>query len=592
LIFKSDFFLKKEHPLSSFLEAKGRISSLKILIFLVAVVLFVQFVSAETETERQASLKEQIPIKVAILPLNIHSGENLSYMQEGLLDMLSSRVELGGRVAVLEKGDVKKAFAQVSGEMDSQSARKLGQELGADFVVFGSLTKLGDSASLDLKVVEVKGEKTGAPVFVQAKKMEEIIARVDDVARQVDEKVLGYPLSPAVAEKPAGGPKETAATPTAPPPGIRAVGPAKAEKGGEAPKEVAAIPAAPPPGLQPVTPPARTERGPVPGETWRSQPFPFYVKGMVVGDVDGDGRNEVVLIQERSLSIYRYEKEFKLLKKIEGNRIDNYLAVDVGDVRKDGRPQIFVTNLQADHLSSFVVAYQEGNYQIIAKDLDWFLRVVDWGEKGKLLLGQRKGVKAAWQGPIYELGWDGKGYKEIRKADLPKGPSIYGFTPFLHEGKMAFIFIDSDFRMKAMDQRGKVTWRGRDTYGSDNTFRVKEIPTDPYAEGDEFAFVNVRVISQGDEIVVIRNKSLIGDFFKRQKFYSGGEVQRLVWNGAMLMESWKSQEIPGYLADFQIQDIIGDQGKELVVAVNLPKESVLSFEKSSALMISRLRGSQ
>ena len=131
--------------------------------------------------------------------------------------MLSSRVELSGRVVVLEKGVVKKALDQVSGEMDSETARKLGQELGADFVVFGSLTKLGDSASLDLKVVEVKGEKPGVPVFVQAKKMEEVIARVDDIARKVDEKVLGYPLSPPVAEKPSRSPKETAAIPIGPP---------------------------------------------------------------------------------------------------------------------------------------------------------------------------------------------------------------------------------------------------------------------------------------------------------------------------------------------------------------------------------------
>jgi hypothetical protein len=219
--------------------------------------------------------------------------------------------------------------------------------------------------------------------------------------------------------------------------------------------------------------------------------------------------------------------------------------------------------------------------------------VVYWEYKGKVLLGQKKGNSAGWQGPIYELGWDGKGYKEIRKADLPKGPTIYGFTPFTHDGKTAFIFIDdSDFRMKAIDQRGKVIWRSRDTYGSDNGFRVKEVPTFTYAEGDEFVFVNVRVISQGEEILVIRNKSPVGQIFKRQKYYSGGEVQRLVWNGAMLMENWKSQEIPGYLVDFQIQDIIGDQGKELIVAVNLPKESMLSFEKNSALMVSRLQGIQ
>ena len=88
---------------------------------------------------------------MAILPVTVHSSENLGYMQEGLLDMLSSRVELEGRVSVLEKGAVKKALGQTPGEIDTEQARKLGQMLEADFVVYGSLTKLGDSASLDLK---------------------------------------------------------------------------------------------------------------------------------------------------------------------------------------------------------------------------------------------------------------------------------------------------------------------------------------------------------------------------------------------------------------------------------------------------------
>jgi TolB-like protein len=521
---------------------------------------FIPFALAQAVGERQTSLKEQIPLKVAILPVSIHSPEDLTYIREGLVDMLSSRVELSGRVAVLEKGVVKKALDQFSGEMDSETARKLGQELDADFVVFGSLTKLGDSASLDLKVLEVKGEKPGVSVFVQAKKMDEVIARVDDIARKVDEKVLGYALSPPVAEKIA-----------------------------EAPKETVVIPAAPPV-LRPAVP-ATPEKSAIAAGTWKSQTVPFQVKGMAIGDVDGDGRNEVVLIEERKLWIYRFEKELKLLKKIEGGRFDKYLAVDVGDLQKEGKAAIFVTNLQGDRLSSFVVAYRDGDFRIISKGLDWFLRVVDWGEKGKVLLGQSKGIKAGWEGPLYELGWDGKGYKEIRRAEVPKGPTIYGFAPFVFDGKMAYSFIDADLRLKAMDQKGKVIWKSASTFGSDNGFQAKPMPnTFGYDEGDQLAYVNVRVISRGEELFIIRNKSPTGEFLKRARYYSAGEVLRLVWSGAMFLESWKSSELPGYVVDFQIQDLAGSREKELVVAVNLPKDSILSMQKNSALMVTRLQG--
>jgi len=520
---------------------------------------FVSYAFGQAVQAPQAAAKPQSPFKVAILPVAIHSPEDLSYMKEGLLDMLSSRVELNGRVVVLEKGSVKKALAGTAEEVDSAAARNLGQVLGADFVVFGSLTKLGDSASLDLKVVEVKGEKSAAGVYVQAKKMEEVIARVDELARRVDEKILGYPLTPPVAEKPVEKPKEVAALPSPP---------------------------VPPTASRTVSPPS-TSRVTVAGEQWRSQAIPFRVVGMDIGDIDGDGRNEVILIEERKVWIYRWDGELKVIKMIEGEKFDRYLAVDVVDAKKNGRAEIFVTNFQKDRLSSLVVAYSDGDFKVVSSGLDWFFRAVDWGEKGKILCSQKKGTEEGFSGPIYEFGWDGKKYKDMRKAKIPKGINLYGFAPFAHDGKTDFVYIDSDFKLKMMNEKGKVTWRSRDDYASDNRFQFKYL--DVLANRpDEFAFVNVRVIAKGEDIFIIRNMSAIGEIFARAKYYNRGEVKRLAWTGAVFMETWRSQEISGYLADFQYQERKQDQAKELIVAVNLPKESILSMDASSALMVSRV----
>jgi len=534
---------KGKYFLPSRLKTPGWSSSLKSFIFIILALLSVSLVSAQT------------PLKVAILPVDIHSPEKLDYMREGLMEMLSTRVDLSGRVSVLEKGVVRKALAQIPGEMDTEGAKKLGQDLGVDFVVFGSLTKLGDSASLDLKVVQVKGDKPVAPVFTQAKRMEEIINRVDDLARMIDEQILGYPLKPAVAEK-----KEPV------------------EEAGE----VAGLPRLPG-GFRPL------KGGKATAEFWQSQPFPFQIKGMAIGDVDGDGRNEVALIAERTLWIYRWEGEFKLLKKMEGGKLDSYLAVDMADMNKDGKAEIFVTNLQNDRLSSFAVAFRDGEFRVGDSGLDWFLRVVDWGEKGKVLLGQKKGADKGFLWPIYELGWNGKKYKEIRKANLPEGVTVYGFTPLTMEGKNLYLFIDSQFKLKVVDEKGKMLWKSQDSYGTDNLFRAKPMPSGMgYTEGDDLAFVNVRIIPQGKEILILRNISPVGQLFKRTKYYTGGQVQALVWTGAVFMESWKSQEIPGYLSDFQLQNFVSGQGRELVVAVNLPRESMLSTEQRSALMVSRV----
>jgi hypothetical protein len=228
------------------------------------------------------------------------------------------------------------------------------------------------------------------------------------------------------------------------------------------------------------------------------------------------------------------------------------------------------------------VAHSDGNFKAVSSGLDWFFRAVEWGEKGKVLFSQKMGTDEGFSGPIYEFGWDGKKYKDMGKAKIPKGINLYGFTPFSHDGKTDFVYIDSDFTLKMVDEKGKVIWRSKDDYGSDNRFQFKDINV--YANTpDEFAFVNVRVIAKGEEIFIIRNISAIGQIFARAQYYTKGELKRLTWTGAMFMETWRSQEISGYLADFQYQERKQDQAKELIVAVNLA-----STEGSGALMVGRV----
>ena len=366
-------------------DRRRKQSSLKSLIFLIAIFI-VPLAFAQSPVELKSPPEIKAPYKVAIIPVKIHSPENLGFLREGLVDMLSSRVELEGRVTVLEKGPVQKAFDQVSGEINGETAKKIGQLLEADFVVFGSLTKLGDSASLDLKIVGVKEEKPGFSVFIQARKMEEIVASVDQLARQIDEKILGYPLKPQVAAKPSGDGERNNR-------GIFHTGDTGRTRTDEG---------------------ARS-RGT--GEFWQSQPFPFYIKGMAVGDVDGDGRNEVVLISERKLHIYRWDGEFKRVWEKEGGRLDSYLAVDVADMDKDGKAEIFVTNIQGDRLASFVVAFKDGSFR------NGFLRPVLVFESGGMG-GKRKGFAGTIQRGYVKVSsgrftnWGGM-ERPIRKSARP-----------------------------------------------------------------------------------------------------------------------------------------------------------------------------
>ena len=55
---------------------------------------------------------------------------------------------------MLDKALVQKALANFSGPIDETRALEVGKKLGADQVIFGSLTMAGAGASIDLRVID------------------------------------------------------------------------------------------------------------------------------------------------------------------------------------------------------------------------------------------------------------------------------------------------------------------------------------------------------------------------------------------------------------------------------------------------------
>ena len=55
--------------------------------------------------------------------------------------------------------------------------------------------------------------------------------------------------------------------------------------------------------------------------------------------------------------------------------------------------------------------------------------------------------------------------------------------------------------------------------------------------------------------------------------YEKGEIQGLVWEEDGLMANWRTREIKGYIADYQVKDVENDGNDELVVAVSAPMQT-------------------
>jgi len=149
-------------------------------------------------------------VRVALLPVVVHSIEQTDYLQRGISDMLGTRLEQNAALSVVRVQDAAKAT------LDPEVARRAAQAAGAAFAVFGSFTQFGEGASLDLRCVSVQGggADDARSIFVQSGSIGEIIPRLDEVA----DRVARYVVSPAAAAPPvAAGPGAIAPrTPAAP----------------------------------------------------------------------------------------------------------------------------------------------------------------------------------------------------------------------------------------------------------------------------------------------------------------------------------------------------------------------------------------
>ncbi|MGA2467544.1 MAG: hypothetical protein ABSH06_24765, partial [Thermodesulfobacteriota bacterium] len=130
--------------------------------------------------------------KVAILPFLIHSQENLDYLREGIYDILLSRITVEGKIVVVERSIVEQAlYEERPMRLDEAAATKIGMRVGADYIVLGSLTKIGDYISLDARLISITEDKPPLGVYTQHKGIDDVMVKIGDFAQDIGYKILG-----------------------------------------------------------------------------------------------------------------------------------------------------------------------------------------------------------------------------------------------------------------------------------------------------------------------------------------------------------------------------------------------------------------
>ncbi len=525
------------------------------------------------------SAAEQVQ-KVAILPFQMNAPEDLNYLREGIMDMLASRLAWEGKVEVIEKQAVKDALAGHQGPLNESAAREVGSKLGVDYVLFGSLTVFGESVSIDAKMVGLKEDNPPVTVYAQTKGLSEVIPRINDFAQEINNKIFGRGTA-AVASTPAQ-PRFSKAHPETIMSGP-AVGPSRSDDTGS---------------FISLQSTATSD-----SDLFRSQRLKFPVNGMDVGDLDGDGRPEIVLISNfKEVLVYQWDQG-RLNKRgsFRGSVRDRLVWVCVLDANYDGKKEIYVSNLRGQRLSSYVLEWQGEQLKELASELEWYFNRLTVPGKDTILLGQKKNPVDIFAPGVYRLQFAGGAYEPLEGVSVPPDVNIFDFAQgdLDEDGKAETVFIGTreglEERLYVVDDDGTRLWKSREYYGATSNI-LEGAPPDPTHYPGSGATVEDEVETyyipsplllvdlNNDkrlEILANRNVSLTSRVLSRIRNFSDGEIQSLFWTGDDLLTQWKTRPLRGMVVSYRLADMDGDGQDEMVAAVVLEKQT---FKKTKSMI--------
>jgi len=519
---------------------------------------------------------------VAVLPFSVHSAENIDYVRQGIGDMLASRISVSGKLEVIGKDSLSEALKIIVGrEFTPADAYAFGKKVNADFVIWGSISKIGNSLSIDGKMIDIAANKPALNITAQCPSMDEVIPKITDFAQRITTHILG--TSPqTVSDQPVAAKEVIVPIPPSPQTAREAEiisGMGGGRKGTfTSSVNLDFINAA-----QPLN--RKT--------FWKSQQFANEFRGIDIGDVNGDGLNETVMIDPHNVFVYQKKgNEFRLIQQIPGKAYNNYISLDVADINGNGIKEIIVSSYASQHVNSFILEFRNGQFQTIASSLPWFMRVIDNGSGIPLLLGQRRGISLPFETPIYEIVWKNGEYTEGPKMRIPQGLSVYGLTmdKLGSSGLERIVALNRDDYLCIFEQTDKplskvavfggsseFIWKSEEQFGGSNVYiePVRSGFDNKNMDDDVTHYINQRILTYDTnrdgkkEIIVVKNLSSASRAFQRLKLFTAAEVYNLEWEGTGVVENWRTKKISGYVADYQLKDIDNDGENEVVLALVL-----------------------
>lgn len=127
-------------------------------------------------------------VKVVVLPFEIRASKELGYLESEIPKVIETQLEQEG-VNLLETGVVPDALFKDDIQR-ADAMRRIGVDSGADYVIWGSLTLMGQRLILEAKVVESLGFEPADTLTKEGEGLEALPILVKELVRNLSKKML------------------------------------------------------------------------------------------------------------------------------------------------------------------------------------------------------------------------------------------------------------------------------------------------------------------------------------------------------------------------------------------------------------------
>jgi TolB-like protein len=497
----------------------------------------------------QAVMADQVKT-FAVLPFAINGPEKFAYLSQGVQDMLVSRLTWAGKFQPVDKSAIEqKTKAAPRSESEAKAAMAA---LKTDYVVFGSMTISGEDASLDVKVMDSKGQVT--PKSTQTK-LSTLIPTMENVAKEINAQV--FKRTEAAVDAKTGQPAEK----------VNQMNPSFVVNQTGDNQQVYLNPN--------IRYAGNTDE---PG-SWRSQTLPYAANGMAIGDLEGDGKNMVVIISSNEIYVYRWQdRMLAQVAKYEGSARATNVRVSVVKLGSDRQAKI-VVSAHFDKMPQSMIMHLEGNKLVVdAERLPWYLAAVKLPPRFQpQLVGSKGDRKELFAGGVYEMSFAGGNLTPGNKLAVPSKVNPFNFAYLPEEAGYKLVYVDDGDHLNVVSGRNDVIAKTEEKYaGSGMGIEYDSLmpPTTAPTPDQLWSYYYIPLplvpvlLGKTPELLVSKNISIASEFFENFRSFSQGEIHALAWDGVGLNMKWKTRRIKGTVMGYTVADLANDGGQDLVVCIN------------------------